>query len=340
MHELKEIKLVLDGLRSIGRPFMLVNNSEWYSLFHDEIRNSIAIEGIFTDRNQLLAVLEGNQRTTDQKSAAILGYFEAASTLYDYANNQYTTDEFSLRLSDLKQIHTLLMKYEYQFGSFVGKLGGFREENVAVTSSNFTPLNYLNLNDALPIFVKWLNENLKTNKFDLLTSIAASHIVFETIHPFRDGNGRVGRILLSYILIGTGLLNISIKGTAKVDREKYYSALETGDNQIESFLRRIEQGETPTVSRFNKAVRQSNLEPMKKIILNRLNHSLSLIEKDIKTFNQDALLPLRDAAKYYSYSQDYLRQLIHSGKLKGEKRGKLWYVSVRAIKQYEERIHG
>lgn len=334
---IKDVKQQVDSLRSTDQPFITVNNSEWYSLFRDEIRNSIAIEGIFADRNQLMATLEGGHRTPDQTSAAILGYFEAAGTLYEYANNQYLTDEFTLRLSDLKQIHTILMKYEHQFGSFVGTLGGFRQEDVAVTNSTFTPLNYLYLDGTLPVFVNWVNENLYGRNFDLLTTIAASHVIFETIHPFRDGNGRVGRILLSYLLIGNGLINIAIKGMAKADRDKYYAALETGDQEIESLLRRIEQGETPTINRINKIISNSDLEPLKKIILERLNHSLALLEIDIRTIDKDALLPLRDAAKFYYYSQDYLRQLINQGKLKGVKQGKLWYVSVREIRQYNER---
>jgi len=62
-------------LRKENVQFIAVANSEWYSLFRDEIRNSIAIEGIFTNRNELLDVLERNKRTSDEKTAAILGYF-------------------------------------------------------------------------------------------------------------------------------------------------------------------------------------------------------------------------------------------------------------------------
>jgi hypothetical protein len=114
-----------EELREKNIHLIAVSNSEWYSLFRDEIRNSIAIEVIFANRNELLDVLNKNKRINDEKSAAILGYFEAASALYEYANNLYKEGEFSLRISDIKQIHTLLMRYEQQVGSFKGKLGGF-----------------------------------------------------------------------------------------------------------------------------------------------------------------------------------------------------------------------
>lgn len=56
---------MLDDFRSENIHFISVNNSEWYSLFQDEIRNSIAIEGIFANRSELLSVLERGRRMMD-----------------------------------------------------------------------------------------------------------------------------------------------------------------------------------------------------------------------------------------------------------------------------------
>ena len=214
---------------------MLFQTASGIRFFRDEIRNSIAIEGIFANRNELLEVLEKNKRTSDEKSAAILGYFEAASTFYEYANNLYKEGEFSLRISDIKQIHTLLMRYEQQVGSFTGKLGEFRVEPVEVNEAKFTPLDYLFVRETMELFIKWINEKLKDPDYDKVKLAAESHILFETIHPFKDGNGRAGRILLSFILflIGCGYVNIAIKGTQKNDRDKYYEAMESGDDNLD-----------------------------------------------------------------------------------------------------------
>ncbi|MCK4715508.1 MAG: Fic family protein [Candidatus Marinimicrobia bacterium] len=336
MDTIENIKNTLDTYRNQNIRFISVTNSEWYSLFRDEIRNSIAIEGIFANRNELLFVLEQGRHSSNQKTAAILGYFEAASTLYEYAENQYRTGEFEIRLSDLKQIHTLLMRYEHQLGTFTGNPGGFRKSDVTVTNSSFTPLNYMHLENVLPAFICWINENIRKLQFDILTFSAASHILFETIHPFRDGNGRVGRILLSYLLIGSGLVNIAIKGTTKADRNIYYQSLEVGDECVEKLLRYIEKGKRINVQIINDYISDSNLEPLKRIIQKRLIYSFKCIEKGMKTSDSDALIPLREAAKYYNYSQDYLRQLIHLRKLPGVKRGKLWYIKVRDIEKYSK----
>jgi len=325
----------LRKLRKESEHLIAVSNSEWYSLFKDEIRNSIAIEGVFANRNELLDVLERNKRTDTQKTAAILGYFEAASTLYEYANNLYKTGEFSLRVSDIKQIHTLLMRYEKNVGSFNGKLGEFRKEDVEVTESSFTPLKGLYVEKTMQVYVKWINVNLQNTTTDPIHLVAASHVLFETIHPFRDGNGRVGRILMNFLLIGMGLINIAIKGTPRENREIYYRALEVGDDRYNEMLREIETGKSPTVKIIEKYTAESKLELMEKMIRERLQDAYQRLKTAASwRFRPDALLPLREVARHYNFSQDYLRNLINKGKLQGEKRGKLWYIRIREMDRY------
>ena len=77
---------------------------------------------------------------------------------------------------------------------------------------------------------------------------------------------------------------------------------------------------------------------MKSIIQQCLKQSLDRIEKGIKTHDLDAMIPLREAAKFFNYSQDYLRQLIHLGKLPAKKKGKLWVVKVRDMYTYNQSL--
>ncbi len=339
MNKSRELLQQFEQLREKNIHLIAVSNNEWYSLFRDEIRNSIAIEGIFANRNELLDVLSKNKRTNDEKTAAILGYFEAASSLYEYANNLYKEGEFTLRISDIKQIHTLLMRYESQVGSFNGKLGEFRVESVEVNEARFTPLEYVYVRETMETFVKWINEKLKEPDYDKIKLAALSHILFETIHPFKDGNGRAGRILLSYILVGCGYVNIAIKGTQKYDRSKYYEAMENGDDQFELMLREIEKGNKLKVKEINSHAENSDVTLLENIIINRLRDSLKrLSKKGFVEMNKDALVPLRDAAKFFSYSQDYLRKLINTGKLPAEKKGKLWYLRIRDVQKYMNQV--
>ena len=330
-----ELLKEFDELRENNINLIAVSNSEWYSLFRDEIRNSIAIEGIFANRNDLLDVLEKNKRTTDQKTAAILGYFEAASTLYEYANNLYKEGEFTLRISDIKQIHTLLMRYENRIGSFIGELGKFRVEPVEVNDAKFTPLDYIFVRETMELFVKWVNHKLRDPAYNKLKLAALSHILFETIHPFKDGNGRAGRVLLSYILIGCGYANVAIKGTQKLDRDKYYEAMEKGDDEFEKMLRQIEGGSKISTDQASSYAAKSDIDLLHEIIIDRLRDSLERLSKsEFVGMNLDAVVPLRNAAVLFNYSQDYLRNLINDGKLPAEKRGKLWYIRIRDVDRY------
>lgn len=331
LKELNQLKKTKDHLIS-------VSNAEWYSLFKDEIRNSIAIEGVFANRTDLIDVLEHNKRTDKHKAASILGYFDAASAMYEYASNQYKEEEFLVRMSDVKQIHTLLMRYEKEMGFYIGDLGGFRKGRAEVAHSTFTPVSEFYVGPAMMLLVKWINHHLKKKKYDAVELAAIAHVWFESIHPFFDGNGRAGRILLSYILIGCGLVNIAIKGVSKKDRELYYSALEKADEAFESIHREIEQGKKFDVNHVDEAIHLENFSELKGIVIDRLDDAVGqLKEIDISRMNKEAELPLSDLARIYNYSPDYLRNLINRGKVRGVKKGKTWYVRVQDMADYVEK---
>ena len=77
------------------------------------------------------------------------------------------------------------------------------------------------LHSALEDMVSWYKKNKK--KFKPLVLAAIIHNQFEYIHPFRDGNGRVGRLLLNFVLLKYKYppLNIDLE-----DRLEYYNVLQ------------------------------------------------------------------------------------------------------------------
>ncbi len=315
-----------------------VSNAEWYSLFKDEIRNSIAIEGVFANRQELLDVLEHNKRANKQKAAAILGYYEAASAMYEYANNQFKENEFVLRMADIKQIHTLLMRYEKDLGTYIGPVGDFRRNDIQVAQATFKPINVFYIREAMELLIKWFNESSKKKIYDDVTVAAITHVWFETIHPFSDGNGRVGRIILSYILIGQGLVNVAIKGISKEERDQYYNALEKADRVFNEVHRLIEKNNKFTTVTINKAIKCQEFILFTQMISGLLKEAIDRLEGGkLSNLNKDAILPLRDLAKIYDYSQDYLRNLINRGHLKAHKKGKLWYVRVHDLAEHVDK---
>ena len=333
--EIPHIKKEIRNLQKKHGHLIHVSNKEWYSLFKDEIRNSIAIEGVFTNRTDLIDVLEKNKRTDKQKAAAILGYYDSASAVYEYAANQYKEKEFSLRMSDIRQIHTMLMKYEKEMALYEGELGEFRKQTVEVSLSTFTPINEFYVRQVMELFIKWVSYHLKKKIYTPVRLSAIAHVWFESIHPFRDGNGRSGRILLSYMLIGCGLINVAIKGVSKEDRTRYYKSLEKADDVFEEIHRKIEKGDKFSVADVDKLMNKGDFDGFASIVVERLEDAISQLNKiDREHISNDAEMPLSYLSHIYDYSPDYLRNLINRGKLKGTKKGKTWFVRVMDLADY------
>jgi Fic family protein len=221
------------------------------------------------------------------------------------------------------------MRYEKHNGYYIGPIGEYRLENVEVFNSKFTPIDYLYVNDVMSVFNKWINKSVKKKNLDKIRFVALSHILFETIHPFRDGNGRAGRIFLSYTLIGMWLMNAAIKGVKKSERERYYNAMEFSDSEFEKMLREVERGLTITPGVIEEYSKNTDTALIEEIIVDELSHSYEkMVSNKYCDLNSEALIRLRDAAKFFNYSQDYLRNLINTGNLNGHKKGKLWYVKL------------
>jgi Fic family protein len=97
----------------------------------------------------------------------------------------------------------------------------------------------------------------------LLIQNALLHSQFETIHPFLDGNGRLGRLLLVFFLVSRGRLPaplLYLSAYLERDRQRYYAALqsvlETGDAMpwIEMFLIAVETQASDAVSRAERII--------------------------------------------------------------------------------------
>lgn len=82
-------------------------------------------------------------------------------------------------------------------------------------------------------FIDWFNSTNKSES--ILGRAALAHVYFESIHPFEDGNGRIGRVLVEKILsqgVGQPML-IAISKTLEKKKKEYYSALENCNRTLE-----------------------------------------------------------------------------------------------------------
>lgn len=107
-----------------------------------------------------------------------------------------------------------------------------RKGSITIAQSNITAPTATKVERCLEQLIRAVNRSTATP----VRKAAMLHAFFEHIHPFPDGNGRVGRILLNYVLIGHGFPNIALKGVQD-EKQEYFAALEEADPYIGEVLR-------------------------------------------------------------------------------------------------------
>jgi Fic family protein len=103
--------------------------------------------------------------------------------------------------------------------------GRFRTGNEYVRVGSHIAPNPKEVKDRLE---KMLIEYNAASHESIIKRIARLHLTFEYIHPFVDGNGRIGRVINNYLLIREGFVPINIKF---IDRKKYYEAFKEFDEK-------------------------------------------------------------------------------------------------------------
>jgi len=156
--------------------------------------------------------------------------------------------EFPLSLRLIRETHAKLMnnarggdKQPGVFRASQNWVGGFRP-----SQAKYVPPPPEKLDEALHVFELFLHE--EKQRFPALVKAALAHVQFESIHPFLYGNGRLGRLLITFILCMEGILTeplLYLSLYFKANRQAYYDHLqnvrETGDWEawIEFFLKGV-----------------------------------------------------------------------------------------------------
>ena len=100
--------------------------------------------------------------------------------------------------------------------------GQIRKHRIRISGSRFVPPSPVEIQPLLREFISWYNSS-KNGKIHPAALAALVHLKFVTIHPFIDGNGRIGRLMMNFVLNRNRypMLNIEYEG-----RRTYYGALE------------------------------------------------------------------------------------------------------------------
>jgi Fic family protein len=174
--------------------------------------HSNAIEGNTLTLRETKVVLEGI--TVGGKS--LREHFEATNhrDAILYVESIVGGDE-ALSEWQIKNIHSLVLK-----GIDHDEAGRYRQENVVIAGASTTPPDFLHLPEEMQALLEW---HAKAGAMHPVERAAELHTRFVKIHPFVDGNGRTGRLLLNFELMKAGYPPAIIQ---KEDRLAYYDALD------------------------------------------------------------------------------------------------------------------
>ena len=176
------------------------------------IFNSNAIEGntlTLKETNLLL-----NQGITPQG--------KTLREINDHLNSKkvfYYIQEKDLEINNkfIILIHDLLLEN-------IDERKAYRRHNVRVIGAKFKSSPFQYIKTDMNILLRWYNKN--KNKLHPLILVSLFHHKFEKIHPFYDGNGRTGRILINLILMKNKIPPIVLSNK---QRKKYYEVLSKAD---------------------------------------------------------------------------------------------------------------
>ena len=122
--------------------------------------------------------------------------------------------------------------------------GGYRKVQVFIRGSEHIPPKP----EQVPNLMNYFVYNYNNDVNDIYTKIANYHIQFESIHPFEDGNGRTGRLLMNYELLKNNLPPVVI---SKDDRVKYFEFIRNKDVQgMANWVKELSTNEELRIKEF------------------------------------------------------------------------------------------
>lgn len=219
--EIDEKRKRLDGMRPLTPGEVKRLQDEFMVEF---TYNSNAIEGNTLTLKETAMVLEGV--TIDQKPLKdhleAVGHRDAFLYIEEIARQDVPINEYVI-----KNIHSLVLMDRPE------DKGVFRRIPVRIMGAYTEPVQPYLIEPKITELIA-TNEERKSTMNDI-ERIARFHLEFEGIHPFIDGNGRTGRLILNLDLIRCGYPPINVKYT---DRRKYYDAFDAyyRDNNATSMI--------------------------------------------------------------------------------------------------------
>ena len=223
-------------------------------------------------------------KLTDRDSQEVVGYFE----VLDLISESYVN--ISLSESHIKNLHNVLMKYSV---NDQWHKGNYKQHSNAVEASfpdgtrqiifQTTKAGFAT-EDAIRQLLNWYNSEMDVHP---LIKVASFVYDFLSVHPFQDGNGRLSRLISTFLLLRKGykwIQYVSFEHEIENRKNEYYQVLRNCQAQrpneditvwIQFFLSCLSNIQLQLITKLNKSGLETKLSPREKsifmIIQNRPN---------------------------------------------------------------------
>jgi hypothetical protein len=207
----------------------------WRGIWLEEAHHSTAIEGNTLVLRQVEALLAEGRAVGNKELREYLevrGYADAADWVYGHALDPGSwSDGELISLAEVRHVHTLAMTPVWDVEPHPRatpreRPGCFREHDIEPVPRGMQPPAWTDV----PAFMRdWIADAAALNRAEdsrVAEALASLHARFEQVHPFLDGNGRAGRLVLNLLCVRLGMPPAIIY---KRDRSRYLAALRKAD---------------------------------------------------------------------------------------------------------------
>lgn len=199
-----------------------------------EAVSSSSIEGTNSTLDELLSIEEGNNEDANDAAMQVRDYALALDDFVPRAR----VERHNLFTADLvKDLHRKVMAGDKEYKDVPGDL-----RRIAVWIGGGGNIAYSTYNPAPPDDISaCLEETMAYMRCDgmqamnqsLIVRMAIAHAHFEAVHPFRDGNGRVGRLLLPLMMAAEARTPLYLSPYIEVHKPAYYASLKAAQQKLE-----------------------------------------------------------------------------------------------------------